>query len=388
MRSSFRTRRPVVLMAFVLLAAACEPPERTSADGPVNAWVWAYDEGTHKYGLRKEPLPNLESLRALRGATVDFRRGSRLVGALIGTSVELDRGAPFSLEYGIDADGTIVAADAKSLHALSLYRFLEIIAERLKPLGYEPVRRFDVLFEPRIDDLLLGDQRLLITDNAAYVSYVRAFLIVPSVMLSDFPLLLNFGVVAHEFGHGVIHELLFGDVPIEPFMRDDSDAARILGRHVQSMHEGVADLFGFGLTGEPNFILASADAERDMASPRDFTQDDYNAHETLPDPTDILGGLLSFEPHYHGSTLARAIYEAWPRNDEGRIDAAGRERLLRLTIAALRSLRDQVVPGEFTIVSFPNALVAQLEESERSAACAVLKKRFLPLSSRFSACLE
>ncbi|HEX8821289.1 MAG TPA: hypothetical protein VF794_15280, partial [Archangium sp.] len=311
------------LLGLGLLGCA---PEDTS--GTVMAYVFARDEATGQYALGRHPIENLESLRELRGRDLDFRKGAELNQVRLDAELDIERGEPFALEYTREADGTFVPGDLHSLYALSLYRNLDRTASLLRAHGHVPLKRLDVFYYPRFDNLLTGDGRGDFTDNAAYVSQVPCFLLVPSFVLNDLPMLLNEGVVAHEYGHAVIHQELFGDAPASPHEEDETWSGA--HRHLSSMHEGVADLIGLVVTGEPDYIRATLDADRNLAEPRDYSEEDM---------LEMLKGGDDFDPHHHGSVMARAIYELWPKDEQGHITPEGRSRLLDLTLVTLRELR-------------------------------------------------
>ncbi|WP_257460743.1 hypothetical protein [Archangium lipolyticum] len=363
--------RGVLGSALLCLGLVGCAPEDTS--GSVMAYVFARDEATGQYALGRHPVDNLESLRELRGRDLDFRMGAELNQLSLGGEIDVVRGSPFALEYTREADGTIVPGDLHSMYALSLYRSLDRTASLLRAHGHVPLKRLDIFYYPRFDNIITGDGRAEFTDNAAYVSLVPCFLLVPTFVLSDLPMLLNEGVVAHEYGHAVIHQELFGDAKEAPHEGEtDWEAAH---RHLSSMHEGVADLLGLVATGDPDFIRATADVDRDLAEPRDYTA--ANLEEL------ILGGD-DFDPHLHGSLMARAVYELWPKDAQGRITPEGRARLLDATLATLRALKFE--KDSFTLASFPNTLVTHLTAEERGAACTVLRTRLKPLASRFTSC--
>ncbi len=356
-------------LALLLSLPGCAPEE---ASGTVMARVYAWDSLEGRYSLRREPVENLESLRELRGRDVDFRMGSELNQVQLDDVLTVVRGKPFALEYSHEADGTIVPGDLHSLYALSLYRNLDRVASKLRAHGHTPLRRLDVFYFPRFDHLLTGDGRGDFTDNAAYVSQAPGFVIVPSFMMGELPMPLNEGVVAHEYGHAIIHQELFGEAPEAPHLEDWPAAHR----HLDSMHEGVADLIGLIITGDPDFIRHTASGiDRDLAEPRDYTEQDLQ---------DIQEGKGDYEPHDHGSIMARAVYELWPKDAQGRISESERDRLLDLTLESLRALRFE--QDTFTLASFPDALVARMNPEERPAACDVLRARLAPLASHILTC--
>ncbi len=348
----------------------CAP---TDVSGPVTAYVLARDEVTGEYTLGRHPVENLESLRELRGRDVDMRKGSELNTNFGGIDVE--RGSPFALEYSREADGTVVPGDLHSLYALSLYRNLDRTAAFLREHGHTPVRRLDVLYFPRLDNPVTGDGRSDFTDNAAYTSLLPGFVMLPSLLLTDLPMLLNEGIVAHEFGHAVIHQELFGDVKEAPHETDEEWA--VAHRHLSSMHEGVADLIAWAQTGDPDSFRPTADIDRDLAEPADYTLADLSELDSRE--------TTSYDPHRHGSLMARAIYELWPdKGEQGRLSPESRGRLVEAILGALRAQRFE--QGSFTLASFPDAFVAQLRAEERPAACDVLRSRLAPLKARLTSC--
>lgn len=368
--------------AAMLLAAGCLPEDR---QGTVQAHVVARTGA--EYALRVEPVQNLESLRELRGRDIELRAASGIQTTLLAAEpgVRFDRGRPFSLEYGFDAAGRVVAADLHSLQALSVYRALDRAASLLRVHGHVPLRRLQVFYFPRFDSDVLGDLRSSLTDNAAFVWEEAAILVLPAFVLSELPLLLNEGVLAHELGHAVIHQEMFGAAKSPPFEERTEDEYRVLQRHLLAMHEAVSDLIAFAVTGEPDFIRPSLDADRDLAEPRDLTARDLEILESVPGPLEAD----RFDPHALGSVMARAVYELWPKV-EGRVEEADRGRLLELTLASLRTLTYE--PGKFTLASFPSALVAERmkraadAEEVRASDCAVLTRRLAPLKEALSTC--
>lgn len=348
----------------------CAP---TDLSGPVTAYVLARDEATGEYALGKHTVEHLESLRELRGRDVDMRKSSELNTTFGGIDVE--RGSPFALEYSLEADGTVVPGDLHSLYALSLYRNLDRTASFLREHGHTPARRLDVLYFPRLDNPVLGDGRSDFTDNAAYTSLVPGFVMLPSLLLTDLPMMLNEGIVAHEFGHAVIHQELFGDVKEAP--HEDDDEWTVAHRHLASMHEGVADLIAWAETGDPDSFRPTADIDRDLAEPADYTDADL-AELDSEETTD-------YDPHHHGSVMARAVYELWPdKGEHGRLSEEGRGRLLEATLGALRALRFE--RETFSLASFPDAFVQQLGAEARPAACEILRARLAPLKARLTSC--
>lgn len=356
--------RERLALAGAVALLACQPADLS---GSVQAYVYRLEPSTRTYALERSTVDNLESLRSLRGRDIDVRAGSELNLSLGGDDVR--RGSSFQLEWTTEADGTIRPADLHSLYALSMYRNLDRVASLLRAHGHTPSAPLDVFYFPRMDNLLLGDTRAGFTDNAAFAPGPNVFLIVPTFVLADVPMFLNEGVMAHEFGHAVIHQETFAEV----------GEASLLDPHAAAMHEGVADLIGFIATGDPDYIGPTADIQRDLSIPADYTDADYQAlfasvEELIP----------TWDPHYDGSVMARAIYEAWPKGEDGKITGAERSRMLDRLLATLRSI--EYSTETFRLGTFPNALVAQLDAPERATACAVFRTRLAPLVPELTNC--
>lgn len=374
-----RDARQAGAAALLALAlCACEPPD---ARGAVRAWVFAADDA-HVYSLQVAEVGHLESLRELRGRDLEVRRGTGVSEGLADTTI--DRGDPFALAYEFDETGAAVPGDLDSLQALSMYRGLDRAATLLRAHGYLPADRLTVYFMPRLDNIVAGDERLLLTDNAAYFAAGAGFLIVPGFVLSDLPMMLNEGVLAHEFGHSVVQQTMLGGADdVRGSGASDPAAWRVAYRHLLAMHEGVADLLGFVQTGDPAFIAATAAVDRDLSVPADLTDRDLLELDSPPDPNDPLASLTStFDPHWQGSLMARAVYEGWPAPTTG-FTQQERGRLLDAVLDALRQLH---YDDEFSLASFPGAIVQWLAAADRPRACAVLHRRLALLSERLDAC--
>jgi len=366
----------MALCCVLATAAGCEPADLS---GSVQAQVYRLDPATQEYGFAVAAVDHLDSLREVRGRDLVVRSGTELNTTFGGDQVV--RGRPASLEYTLDGAGVVIPGDLHSLYVLSLYRNLDRTAALIRDHGFAPAAPLDILYFPRMDSVLAGDGRSTFTDNAAYANVANGFLIVPSYLLGDLPMFLNEGVMAHEYGHAVIHQILFGPTT-------DSGS---YDAHLYSMHEGVADLFGFFETGDPDYIRPTADVDRDLAVPRSYTDAD------LAELLASTGGLDdTLDPHVHGSTMARAIYELWPKGADGKISEPERMRLLDATVNALRGIQYVQLPQEvdfasvgpeyFTLATFPNAMVAQLPAAGRPGACAVLRMRLAPLAGRLYNC--
>jgi hypothetical protein len=342
------------------------------AVGAVEARLYALQpDGGYGYTTRR--IHDVVSIAQLRSSHVVFRASSDLELGFSGT--HLDRGQPFDLAFHLE-DGVVVADDDRSLDALSAFANLNACATLFSRLGAVSGPPMDVLFHPRMDSLLLGDLRVSLTDNAAYAGVYDAFIIIPSFVLRALPLEDNLGVMCHEFGHSIMAHQAFGAGDGELASKLDSDHS------YRAMEEGVADLFGYAATGAPNFIAPSVSQagvieDRDLSQPLTYSKDERRAL--------VMASDDDFSPHHHGSYLARAIYEALPREPDGRIST---ETRWAMATALIQAIDSHPFNEQDSMARFANAYLKQLGDAERARACEVLTLRLDPLTHlvAFEAC--
>lgn len=370
-------------VACALAALACAPDRA----GEFDAHVVAPASDSGAYALRVERVSNLESLRELRGRDFHFRAASAVIEDW--TGARFDHGRPFALDWAEDENGAVLPSDLHSLLALSAYRSLDQASSYFRDRGFTLTAPLNVYFLPRYDSALLGDLRSSLTDNAAFVWEARALLLLPALALAELPLLLNQGVLAHELGHAIIHEAMFGDARELPEDGPSDRSWAVASRHLFAMHEGVADLVGFVVTGDPDFMRASLQADRDISVPRQLFAEQVRQLENPPQ--DAL--LDTFSPHPIGSVLARAVYEMWPKEVDGSVSREERDAMAELLIESLRAL--DYHPDRFTFGSFPSALVearvrrisdAVAADAERQRCCRVLLSRLGSGADWLTAC--
>lgn len=349
----------------------------------------ASGDDDESYGLRLATVSNLDSLRELRGRDFEFRAASGVDETLF--DAKINRGRRFALEWGEDEDGAVVPADLHSLMALSAYRALDQTASLFRDFGIRLEKPLTVMYMPRYDHSLLGDMRMGLTDNAAYSFEFRALLLLPSFVLAELPLLLNQGVLAHELGHAIVHESMFGmatDIP-DSGMGSAPEGWMVARRHLAAMHEGVADLVGFVVTADPNFLAVSIPVDRDLSQAKTLSASQFKSLNTAEEP---LPGL--FDPHTIGSVMARAVFEMWVGTEPDHPHAA-REELGRSIVQALRRL--EFHPDSFSLASFPSAIVEvwldglqtskpEKVEAERKRCCEILDERLGIGGDWFSVC--
>ena len=353
--------RAGAVLGLVFVLSGCTE----DAAGTVRSYVDRYDTAARTYTLTPTDVPNLESFRALRGRDVELRSGAGFTGAFMDL---VDHGHEFSLRYTWNAEHVAVPSELEDVYAVSVYHHLDDISSLLRAHGYVPAQRLQVFYFPYADNALLGDNRSSLMDNAAYDLEHHVFLILPSFLLNKFPLLLNYGVLGHEFGHSVIQQTVF-----EQRTFGASDATR----DFSSMHEGAADLIGYVASGDTNFILPSFDTDRDLAKPLTYTAEDL---AELENPS------ADYDPHRHGSYLARALYEAWPKSADGELTEAERGRMLDVLLASLHDLGPLYDPSTFSFADLGNLWVTHLPANEQTTTCAVLQLRLAPLASHFTNC--
>lgn len=218
-----------------------------------------------------------------------------------------------------NSGGTYSALDLDSLYAASLYYAVEtahLTVSRLDPLADMPTTIPEFANHTRIvheAKRTFGDigKDPEVTDNAEYfsnrvqngtTSFVLNYLFsYPTVDVTDIPLGLNLGIMAHEYTHLLMRHRFY-----EPGIARDVGIAtgKPTKNTLAALDEGLADYFGFMASGDPSFFLCSYPNEaRDLLVQKAFTDDII---------TSIATGT-KFDSHEGGAVFASINYEIGAR---------------------------------------------------------------------------
>ena len=356
------------LVLLVALLAGCNPgPDIDASQQTYLIYDWNAEE--RSYELHPGTIKTLEDPRRINGSVAELRGGGSLDVALgepqgpeeWEDAIRVRGDAPPSAEYFIE-DGVVVPYDFDTLLMVTLYHHLERADEFFRSHGVESVGRLPVYYYTQF--AVFGFQLPLITDNAAYISTLDAFLIPPTVrLIDDVPLSANRGVIVHEYSHAVFNRLVWGGAKVPPPTFDDRYAE--VAAPLRSRDEAMADVFGALATGDSNFIAPSI-SEEEFGIDRDLAKERIWEGELADRIADE--GLTN--PYLLGSVIASAI---WAMRDD-----LGDDMLAETTVAALRAIAN---PGpNFELSMFLNAWVDAAPADDRPAACELFTARFPPIA--------
>jgi hypothetical protein len=395
----------------MLLASACAP-----LSGPLEVEVLlpsAADPSA--YQLAPVTLTTVTDLHRGRTERFDVRGGFNinafdLVEALRDEALTLrELIARSREEKGHDpsprltrTDGVYVGEDFDSLQYLTLLYNFERAWDLAEDIGDESPatqERSIVGWYGTISHRGALPLPIQVADNAAYVTFFDGWLTYRVVRgVEGVPFAMNPGLVAHELHHRLFFRNVFGEEAYEVW-RDwvTQPAVTRSGNLVRALDEGLADLFGFALSGDAAFATPSLvglyDREavhRDLGG--DFATEatyDLMATQELPVAqqrhcgftfdmeVDVLGDR-AFHIYCLGTLIARGL-----------IDGAGGElEVLRGEVmpAVNRALPEvgrriataSAVRGElaFELNFFLDAVAAEVPAARRRSFCAALRPRF------------
>jgi hypothetical protein len=227
-------------------------------------------------------------------------------------------------------DGRVVPADHDSLFLLTAYVHFDRVRQFYADLGdtslavTTPVK---VFYDT---ETVAGcgwlNFPIAFSDNALYLLFVDAFQLLrntyslPAVEFGSNP-----GVVAHEFGHRVFTQHLFGaeaafrnlvaslnnsSTCTDDTPTDGVDDCGIVGAIQRAMSEGYADISGYAYTGAPDLLLGHSIPS--ILSSRTLAPNNGELGTALGGYTSDVPSLFvassSFDPYALGTLFARGFY--------------------------------------------------------------------------------
>jgi hypothetical protein len=233
-----RTLLPSI--AFVLGCQSVEGSEYL-------AWV-AEDGG---YGVESRCLPGLEDPVRMKGSLGQIRSG----GWVEYDTLELHPGEDLRLRF-MEQQGTLVPTDSEGLVLVSMWGHLADVRAAIAGTGLraENLPPVEIAYAPTLPDPLA---ELFPFENAAYIPGAHVLVVLPEFWDQGLPLAANRGVIAHEWGHAVFHELLNGEASARPIQFEEGAGEGNF--YLAAMHEGFADVLAALLFDDPRFLDASID---------------------------------------------------------------------------------------------------------------------------------
>lgn len=253
------------------LSSACSPRE-ADANFPYVARIISSQEGIYK--LSNVTLETLEDVRTLRGRIGELRGNASLNlnidSSEIITSAHPDdiyenRGSQVQIDYLVKK-GVIVPQNFQSMEMLGLYSNLERTIRYWEDnfgIDFEAIGYPGFLYNPKRTSKKSGiTEEVAQVMNAAYIPGVRDLWFFKTSPRERVPVKMNFGVVAHEFGHFIFDYRFAG---FDPSAYDIESANN--ERMLSGLNEGLADFFAYMVTGSPREFgnsLPSLAAERNL----------------------------------------------------------------------------------------------------------------------------
>lgn len=362
--------RAVVAAAVTALAACAE-----DSTAPSRYLVYDRDSsGTFRLGPAE--ITTLDDPHTGIGSVAKMRGGGRIAAGSEGSTTEeqlrqliqIEGDSDPNIQFSIDDDGVAVPFDFDSLLMLSLYHHLERASSYFAALSVEPssVRQLPIYYKPRLLTIL-GIPIPLFTDNAAYAPTIDAFLIPPTFVLKDVPLVANRGVVVHEYSHVVFNRLAHEDRRVPRYFLDDWPAAA--AAELRSLDEGLADIHGALETGDPNFIGPSISAalfeiDRDVSIDRTYDSALLQKVES--------SSIDTYNPYPLGSVVASTLWDL----------PVDRTILGALVVEASRGLAP--LESTFSLARFFDLVHDGLPASSRPEACRLFHTRLEAIASRLA----
>lgn len=367
-----RWNQKVVVLAGLAGAFGCSREEPSGP--PFRARIVVPSGVDGKYKLEDVTFDTLTSLNPLEGTVAAMVGGavvdvSRVAEVVTGDSSQIffDSGSGLKVDYTLDGD-VVVPANFDSMVALGAYYYYERVFGYWRDnlgLSLDRFERANLYFAPQIEARSEGGSvSITIKVNAAFLTGARDFLLFRTSRLEQLPLSLNHYVLGHEFGHGIFDLEFANKDPM--FYEDAADDASF---ELSAENEGIADFFGYMVTGSASQIQDSLPIIKDArALPVAWT------YSTLGkvDPCDAATVEGNF--YCKGSVLASALYEASKASGMSAVTVG------QHVVLALQNYREdwKAHRGEskFDTQYLLNRIIAEGNATERSVYCTVFRKWF------------
>lgn len=372
------TFRPLLqaALACVLFLTAC------ADTGPVSIRIFGQNPATRTYGEFDAPLATVTDAVTMRGDTVQFVGNATLVADVVAGATDpkgnrtlrAEGGAPPSCSF-YEKDGVLHAEDYDSLNMASSYWALEQSRNAFLDLGMQPqeLNALRAFYHPRIQlATKVVPTFWYLTDNAAYAPPFDGFLIVPHIALQGIPFTANLGVMAHEYSHKVYNRLVEKGSPVQAWLKHDwSPSAQ---KQVRGVDEGLADIFGFWVSQDPNYFAASVSPAEYPGLDRDLSVERIMPADYAQMLLDVSeeGSGTGYDPHELGAYVASALWQIGEDLQDHRriaVEVLQVERELGEAIA-------QTPTYDFSTLEVLSRLASKFTASERDQVCAIFKKRF------------
>lgn len=247
--------------AALFILASCAAPEEP-VTYPIRAEIVASDNGD--YRLQEVTFKTLTDVRKMKGSIATLLGGASLnvninteeiIRSDDASKIYREPGNAVNLDYFV-RDGLVIPKNFKSMEMLGLYYAYErtlLFWQDKVGIDFQTEGYPSVYYNPSFSSAKKGQRtEVVLTLNAAYLSGAKDFWFFKTSRREKIPVKMNFGVVAHEFGH-FIFDRYFAEFDAS-FYKTDREANHI---KLSGMNEGLADFFSYMVTGSVDEFAAS-----------------------------------------------------------------------------------------------------------------------------------
>jgi hypothetical protein len=296
------------LIVLILSTTGCTSrKDKLDLNNGVRVQIPVYENGDYKLDIVE--IKTLNSLKKVEGQAASFYLNPNLKSS--NSSVLLTGFKP-TAQYIIDKDGVVIPSDDMSIQTFSLYAAFEKLMNFDSDIGLK-----GLLLWPRniiINyQFLTGDENF--ENNALYSSQIDSYVFL-KYTAQDLPMMVNSGIVSHEHFHAIFNKLV-GSKNIQKINAlQTGDEALYHQVLIRGVNEGLADVWGYLVTSDANFVarsLTSIGDQRklDIKTEIDLTTKKLKEKLALYSEEDAVP--LAYEL---GAVIARKYYEkAIKKND-------------------------------------------------------------------------
>lgn len=359
--------RYLFIFSFILIPF-CSACGQKDPSKPYKAHIVAstpngYQLTTVEYSTLTDPFSMEGDIGVILGdAVVDaLASGEDIIDPNKRDSIYIESGKTIKLDYEVKS-GVIYPKNFDSMALLSLYynfeRTFKFCQENLG-LTLEQFGISRIFYAPRMrasseGTTLEGTMKI----NAAFLPGLRDFWFFKTSKLEDVPIAMNFGVLAHEFGHSIF-DIKFAKK--EPAFYNTGLSSN--EDELSGINEGIADFFSFVVTNSTSEFAASlASAAKERTLPVSWT------YSTL--------GSASCAGSFYckGSILASALYEISTTGNRKPSDVG------KIVYQAMEDFRtdwqNEKESSLFDYNYFIYRIVAQVSGTEKTDYCQIFQKWF------------
>lgn len=258
---------------MTLAMTACQPGRLSdNGKGPFKVKIADYspEQGYH---LKVQEITTLESIHTAQGTAANFMVQPRFTNGNI-------NGRPMKLQVVKSSEGVYVAQNADTLQALTLYSHFERLKKLDEKLGVAKLNPGPrkVIVQALFQKAQAGED----IDNAFYSANLDAILF-SKFTSQALPLMANGGVVAHEHFHSIFQKTMSEGTPLPLSLKaahlsysphDDHEMSTADSEDIEvtdpeaelndrqrydvvllrAFNEGLADVWGWAYSGDPDFV--------------------------------------------------------------------------------------------------------------------------------------